>query len=187
MTSPTSDPSPNSTPGPSQLEMWTSSLEEPHAKLSASQAKEAALTTHAVSSCSAFWTWLQSSTPAMFYGRTSQASCRPVNLKDLTSDASFKGWSSAGMASHGESWTLNILEAPRNVAGESSSWPIATLSQVLETGRLPQRFYLSPKACLGILRRASKRGKDLPPMLKAALEQTAQSSGTEEIKQTPNT
>jgi len=32
---------------------------------------------------------------------------------------------------------------------------------------------LSPKACQGILRRAERRGKDLPPMLKAALEQQA--------------
>ena len=30
-----------------------------------------------------------------------------------------------------------------------------------------------PKACLGILRRAERRGKDLPPMLKTALEQQA--------------
>jgi hypothetical protein len=43
----------------------------------------------------------------------------------------------------------------------------------LETGVLPQRFYLSPKACAGILRRAARRGKDLPPMLKKALEETA--------------
>jgi len=32
---------------------------------------------------------------------------------------------------------------------------------------------LSPKACLGILRRASVRGKELPPVLKAALERQA--------------
>jgi DNA (cytosine-5)-methyltransferase 1 len=32
-----------------------------------------------------------------------------------------------------------------------------------------QRYSLSPKACQGILRRASKRGKPLPPMLEAAL------------------
>lgn len=39
--------------------------------------------------------------------------------------------------------------------------------------RVPQRYYLSPKACLGILRRASVRGKELPPVLKAALERQA--------------
>jgi hypothetical protein len=47
------------------------------------------------------------------------------------------------------------------------------LSDVLETGPLPQRFYLSQKACAGILRRAEKRGKELPPMLREALEAVA--------------
>jgi hypothetical protein len=39
---------------------------------------------------------------------------------------------------------------------------------------VPQRFYLSRKACLGILRRASARGKALPEILKKALEQQAE-------------
>jgi hypothetical protein len=44
------------------------------------------------------------------------------------------------------------------------------LSDVLEeTSRVPQRFFLSQKACAGILRRAERRGKALPPMLLAAL------------------
>jgi DNA (cytosine-5)-methyltransferase 1 len=38
---------------------------------------------------------------------------------------------------------------------------------------IPQRYFLSAKACLGILRRAMSRGKHLPPLLKAALERTA--------------
>ena len=38
---------------------------------------------------------------------------------------------------------------------------------------IPQRYFLSAKACLGILRRAMSRGKQLPPLLKAALERTA--------------
>lgn len=45
----------------------------------------------------------------------------------------------------------------------------STLSQVLETGSIPQRFYLSATACAGILRRAAKRGKELPPALHEAL------------------
>ena len=49
---------------------------------------------------------------------------------------------------------------------------VSTLSQILQT-RVPQRYYLSPKACLGILRRASVRGKELPPVLKTALEKQA--------------
>lgn len=54
-------------------------------------------------------------------------------------------------------------EAP-SVAAES------TLSQILEE-HAPQKYYLSKMACEGILRRAERRGKKLPPMLKEALEQ----------------
>jgi hypothetical protein len=46
---------------------------------------------------------------------------------------------------------------------------VASLSEVLETGPLPEKYSLSPRACSGILRRAERRGKELPPMLKAAL------------------
>lgn len=61
----------------------------------------------------------------------------------------------------GASWMPNFGESP-NVVRESF------LSQILEDN-VPQKYYLSPKACEGILRRAERRGKELPPMLKAAL------------------
>jgi len=48
------------------------------------------------------------------------------------------------------------------------------LSQVLEDGNVPRRFYLSGTACRGILRRAEKRGKQLPRPLQAALTAVAQ-------------
>ena len=48
----------------------------------------------------------------------------------------------------------------------------SSLSQILQVG-VPKKYYLSPKACLGILRRASVRGKELPPVLKEALERQA--------------
>lgn len=58
-----------------------------------------------------------------------------------------------------------------------SDWPndaaVCSLSQILEAGPIPQRFYLSPRACAGILRRAEKRGKELPAMLREALESVA--------------
>lgn len=48
----------------------------------------------------------------------------------------------------------------------------SSLSQILQVG-VPKKYYLSPKASLGILRRASVRGKELPPVLKEALEKQA--------------
>jgi hypothetical protein len=64
--------------------------------------------------------------------------------------------------SRGESSTPNISEWPNDAA-------VCLLSQVLETGSIPARYYLSSTACEGILRRAEKRGKKLPEMLEAAL------------------
>jgi hypothetical protein len=61
-----------------------------------------------------------------------------------------------------ESWTLNTSEWP-------SAAVVCLLSDTLETGTVPPRFYLSARACQGILRRAEKRGKELPAQLKQAL------------------
>lgn len=61
----------------------------------------------------------------------------------------------------GECLTLNTGECP-NVVVESR------LSQILEAAPLP-KYCLSAKACLGILRRAERRGKDLSEKLKAVL------------------
>jgi site-specific DNA-cytosine methylase len=70
------------------------------------------------------------------------------------------------MALPGAFSTLNTSESPNN-AVESG------LSAVLEAGEVPRKYYLSPAACAGILRRAAKRGRELPPRLKAALERIA--------------
>jgi hypothetical protein len=46
---------------------------------------------------------------------------------------------------------------------------------ILETGELPEQYFLSPKACAGILRRARERGKKIPEALKMPLEEIAKS------------
>lgn len=61
----------------------------------------------------------------------------------------------------GAFWTPNIGESP-SAAVESS------LSRILEVN-VPPKYYLSPKACEGILRRAERRGKKLPEALEMAL------------------
>lgn len=71
---------------------------------------------------------------------------------------------------HGEHSTRNIGECP-NVAAASS------LSRILQPMEdVPEKYYLSAKACLGILRRAKERGKELPEELKEALERQTQAS-----------
>ena len=70
-----------------------------------------------------------------------------------------------------------------------SAWPndavVCSLSQVLERGSIPQRFFLSSTACAGILRRAEKRGKALPHALQQALQTVAQH--TEREAEAPRT
>ena len=61
--------------------------------------------------------------------------------------------------------TRSFGESP-SVARESR------LSQILEEAPHP-RYCLSAKACQGILNRAEKRGKNLPPLLKEALVRQA--------------
>lgn len=60
---------------------------------------------------------------------------------------------------------------------DTSAWPSegveCSLSAVLETQPVPQRYFLSPRAASGILRRVEKRGKTLPAPLAAALESVA--------------
>lgn len=60
--------------------------------------------------------------------------------------------------------TLNISEWP-NAADVS----LCSLFEALETGALPPRYFLSAKACAGILHRAEKRRKVLPEPLTRAL------------------
>ena len=62
---------------------------------------------------------------------------------------------------HNDSLTLNIGESPKEES-------VSLLSQILEVN-VPQKYYLSARACQGILNRASRRGKALPDLLKNAL------------------
>lgn len=89
--------------------------------------------------------------------------------EDGTSGYSSGRWPNSGMAWHGEYLTLSTSECPSD-AVESS------LSDILETGDIPQRYFLSRKACAGILRRSEKRGRELPIALREALEQAAQTT-----------
>lgn len=66
------------------------------------------------------------------------------------------------MTSPGECWTADTSEYPNEGAVSSS------LADVLE-GAVAAKYYLSPKAAAGILRRASRRGRALPHHLEAAL------------------
>lgn len=63
-------------------------------------------------------------------------------------------------------WMLNTSDWPKDAS-------VCLLSQILEIGRVDPQYYLSQRACQGIIHRAEKRGKTIPSMLKMALEKFA--------------
>ena len=106
-------------------------------------------------------------------GKTSLESLHRTQAGTLKHSS--RRWNKSGIVSPGASWMLNTSECP-NVAVESS------LSDILETGDVPPQYYLSPKACRGILRRAKARKKSLPPLLEAALQSVVTGNGQEAIE-----
>lgn len=93
-------------------------------------------------------------------------------IKPTILTASCPDWSNSGMGSRTGFLTLNSSEWPSAAA-------VCSLSDILEdSGSVPRRFYLTAKACAGILRRAGKRGKELPEALAHALKAVADSERT---------
>ena len=98
---------------------------------------------------------------AGYSGKTSPVSSHPEEEGILVPSSG--RWLNSGMGGPTGSLTLSTLEFPSAAVASS-------LSDILETGVVPQRFFLSATACQGILRRAEKRGKNLPETLRLALE-----------------
>jgi hypothetical protein len=111
----------------------------------------------------------QRTTPLDASSERSPGAMKPLKLKQAS------GLKQAMFVEKPDEWVTEFL-TPNSLGwlrgvGESFSLPcLVNLSQVLETTPVHQRYFLSAKACEGILRRAAKRGKELPPALKDALE-----------------
>jgi hypothetical protein len=169
--------SPNTPSGPYQLEMWTSSAAELPASPTQSQESEKDWMIRAANSLLPLQDWLNEFVPSGFSGKTSRASYPAAGV--LISQPSKILWSKSGISSPGECLTQDISERP-SVVKESF------LSDILETGDLPQRYYLSPTACAGILKRGERRKKNIPPVLKMALKAVAESESSDHtLTQTP--
>ncbi len=82
-----------------------------------------------------------------------------------TSESSCPRWMTSGTVWRGACWMHSTSESPNVAVGSS-------LSDILEP-RVQPKFYLSPRACRGILRRAEKRGRELPEALRRALTAVA--------------
>ncbi len=141
-----------------QLTFWS---EELPVKASPSPDSDKGSMIPAAVSCSDFLRSLEVTGLDGLSGKTCPVSCRAT--EDGILAPSSGGWKSSGTGGPIGSWTLSFSESPRDAVE-------CLLSHVLETSDVPDRFYLSPKACAGILRRARRRGKTLPEQLRDALE-----------------
>ncbi len=126
----------------------------------------------------------------LLFGKTSQESSVPKTTPlDASSAASLgsmtplklktgSGLKQAFSVAKPSEWVIessmpNTLAWLKGVGGSFSLPCLVSLSQVLESGPVHQRYFLSEKACSGILRRAEKRGKELPAQLRQALQAAA--------------
>ena len=177
----------------------TSSSEERHARTSASRARGRGLSkVNAQVLRLATYDWLArhvqgglsgrmfrgfslpeaggTSRPSSDNSQDGKCPCQPMGgatEESYRTSAGDTGWPT-------ECLTLNIREFPdfqaqsRSADGAfSSSDTVAGLTEVLWTGSIPLRYYLTEKACRGILRRAENRGKTLPYILRKALTEQA--------------
>lgn len=142
----------------------TSLSGEHPAKTSASPDSAQALMETAATSLLSSRDWLLRYGLGGSCGKTSPEFC-PTKADGLSLPSS-GAFSSSGMASPGECWMLSSSEWPSDAS-------VCSLSDILEAQPVPERYFLSPKACAGILRRAEKRGKKLPERLRIALEEVA--------------
>ena len=108
--------------------------------------------------------YLPSSVPLGFLAKTSLEFCQSTGEEiGLPSSGT---WRNSGLGMRGACLTLNLPEFHRDAV-------VCSLSQILETGPIPEKYYLSPKSARGILRRVEKRGRALPEALAVALEAVA--------------
>jgi hypothetical protein len=159
--------------------------EEPRASHSVSPDSERDWLTRVATWPLSFLGLLTQHAPAGWSGRTSPACLahgpamsrqviwrRAANgdlQKEVISDASWEPWQNSGMGGPTECLTLSTSEWTGTSTPSLSAGSVCSLSDILETGDVPQRYFLSATACRGILRRAARRGKELPPQLAHAL------------------
>jgi len=104
---------------------------------------------------------LEKDAPVFLFSKTFMVSC--IHTKDETSKPLFELWPNSGILSDGVCLTADSLESPNHVSE-------STLSGVIETGEVPDKYFLSPSAAKGILRRANQQGRSLFPPLRESLE-----------------
>ena len=106
-------------------------------------------------------------------GKRSWSLTSTTLTKAMRSPASWPDFQNSGMGSPTEFLTLSSPEHASSLEPSLNDGDVCSLSDILETGDHLRPYFLSARACLGILRRAEKRGKELPALLARALRAAA--------------
>jgi hypothetical protein len=117
--------------------------------------------------CESLIKWLLKIVRESPFGKMSQEHCRATEEKTLVPSSG--KWEAGGAGSLTGFWTFSSSALPNDA-------DVSSLSDILEAGTVQRKYFLSPKACAGILRRAKKRGRALPRPLLEALEQAARTT-----------
>ena len=127
------------------MQMLMFSLEERHVNPSQSQDSEKDWLILVATSCSPT-SLLQTDTSLNgLSGKTSPVSC-PADPEGILVPSSGR-WGKSGMGGPTESWTHSTSEWTGLEGLCLKDDGVCSLSDVLETGEVPQRYYLSAKAC----------------------------------------
>lgn len=127
----------------------------------------------------------------LWFGKTSSGPCQQETPTEKISESSLKNasesltptplfldlrtWNGQTWGAFWETDSPSLGEYTTRSFGESPNVAVESrLSQILEDCP-PPKYCLSAKACQGILKRAEKRGKILPEILKTALEKQSHS------------
>ncbi len=153
------------------MQMLMFSSEEPLASPSALQDSEKDWMTRVATSCLPTVQLLNAIAPSGWYSRMSPASCHLT--EDGTLEPSSGCWANSGMGSPTGFLTLNSCEHASIPAPFPNDEGVCSLSDVLETGEVPQRYFLTARACQGLLNRSEKNGKPMPENLRQILSGVA--------------
>ena len=120
--------------------------------------------------------WLISCAPSGSSGKTLPVSCH--QMEDGTLLPSLEAWHNAGMGSPTGFLTLSMSEHDDSQELSLKEEDVCLLSDILETGDVQLRYYLTQPQCQRILNRAEEHDRQLPENLKKTLQEATQTKPT---------
>ena len=151
-------------------------LEEPHVLPSALLDFEKVSVQNEETSHLSLLNWLRDSNPLGSSGKMCPESCHL--MEDGTLLPSLEAWQNAGMGSPTGFLTLSMSEHNDFQELSLKEEDVCLLSDILETGEVQERYYLTQRQCQRILNRAEERDRQLPENLKNTLQEATQTKTT---------